>query len=216
MLADPHNFYVTTLLRAGVVGFWRSSRSASGCCWALRRTPAASGWRPADARGVPGVAGDAGRLVPHLGTRDGAGHHHRARGRPGGSAGPWRCPGSRPRPGSPPSPQGRRGTRRRAGPGSGDREASGPASRKAAYPVALNDRNATQAAIRPALGDEGRLRPAPVPGRVGPSRRARRSASSTGPCRWTANGPSAGSSSFGGRPGSGAPDERQGWSARAC
>jgi O-antigen ligase len=40
VLADPHNFYVTTLLRAGVVGLLALFALSVGLLWALRRTPA--------------------------------------------------------------------------------------------------------------------------------------------------------------------------------
>ena len=43
VLADPHNFYVTTLLRAGAVGFVALIALSFGLLLALRRTPAQTG-----------------------------------------------------------------------------------------------------------------------------------------------------------------------------
>ena len=43
VLGDPHNFYITTLLRAGVVGLLALLALSVGLLWALRRTPAQAG-----------------------------------------------------------------------------------------------------------------------------------------------------------------------------
>jgi hypothetical protein len=40
VLGDPHNFYISTLLRAGVVGLLALIALSVGSLWALRRTPA--------------------------------------------------------------------------------------------------------------------------------------------------------------------------------
>lgn len=145
VLADPHSFYVTTLLRAGVVGFVALIARSFGLLLALRQTPAQTGgglltpgvfpallamqavwfltWEPGMEQGI--ITGLAVGLVV-------------ARGR-GAAPAPHRGRGVHP------LPQGRRGntSARRTRPG--DREASGPANRKAPTRVALNDPNATQA-----------------------------------------------------------------------
>jgi hypothetical protein len=43
VLGDPHNFYISTLLRAGVVGLVALIALSVGLLWALRRTPAQVG-----------------------------------------------------------------------------------------------------------------------------------------------------------------------------
>jgi O-antigen ligase len=43
VLGDPHNFYVSTLLRAGLVGLVALIALSVGLLWALRRTPAQAG-----------------------------------------------------------------------------------------------------------------------------------------------------------------------------
>jgi O-Antigen ligase len=43
VLGDPHNFYISTLLRAGVVGLLALIALSGGSLWALRRTPAQAG-----------------------------------------------------------------------------------------------------------------------------------------------------------------------------
>jgi hypothetical protein len=45
VLGDPHNFYISTLLRAGVVGLVALIALSVGLLWALRRTPAQVGGR---------------------------------------------------------------------------------------------------------------------------------------------------------------------------
>ena len=103
--AEPHNFYLTLLLRAGVVGLLAL---VALDWWVVPRVMAAPAakrpGRPARARRVPGVAGDADRLVLRVDPRDGAGNHHRSRGGPGRLQ-PWRCPVS---PGAPGGPRLRR------------------------------------------------------------------------------------------------------------
>ena len=103
--AEPHNFYLTLLLRAGVVGLLAL---VALDWWVVPRVMAAPAakrpGRPSRARRVPGVAGDADRLVLRVDPRDGAGNHHRPRGGPGRLQ-PWRCPVS---PGAPGGPRLRR------------------------------------------------------------------------------------------------------------